>query len=289
VIISFSEGGIGNQLFKFAFIDSVRKGDEFVVLMGYDDLRNVFDVPRHISISMTSRFVRMAVNRFIRPAVNLMSDMRIISTVRIDTEDVLGGYARELDSTTKTQGLIKAISYHRSGFFQCERFVPSNFWEVVSIKKKFLLQANKILDELPHDSYRVFVQVRRGDYEGYKVYGKTTMVSVEYYERQMNWFRKNKVGSKFILLGDDADWMQSKFGIQEDVIIPNAAEAGIDMALMSICQAGILSASSFGWWGAYMMKKRDVVFAPRYWLGFSSQCYYHAKPIANFMIEVDAL
>jgi hypothetical protein len=42
------------------------------------------------------------------------------------------------------------------------------------------------------------------------------------------------------------------------------------MSIMSFCCAGILSASSFAWWGAFFAKTHDkdnsYFIAPNYWL-----------------------
>lgn len=35
------------------------------------------------------------------------------------------------------------------------------------------------------------------------------------------------------------------------------------------------------------MKDRDVVFAPKYWLGFNSGIEYHTTPLAGFMSGVE--
>ena len=36
------------------------------------------------------------------------------------------------------------------------------------------------------------------------------------------------------------------------------------------------------------MKNRDVVFAPKYWLGWKSKIDYHKESLANFMKRVEA-
>jgi hypothetical protein len=56
---------------------------------------------------------------------------------------------------------------------------------------------------------------------------------------------------------------------------------------MTLCNSAILSPSSFGWWGSYLMKDRDIVFAPKYWLGFESKVEYHKNSIASFMEEME--
>jgi hypothetical protein len=42
---------------------------------------------------------------------------------------------------------------------------------------------------------------------------------------------------------------------------------GIVFALMTLCEYGVCSNSSFSWWGAYLMKNKKIVIMPKYWYG----------------------
>jgi hypothetical protein len=55
-------------------------------------------------------------------------------------------------------------------------------------------------------------------------------------------------------------------------------------AIMTMCNRAILSPSSFGWWESYFMKGRDIVFAPKYWLGFNSQIDHQKKTLASLCV-----
>ncbi len=47
------------------------------------------------------------------------------------------------------------------------------------------------------------------------------------------------------------------------------------MAIMSLCNHAILSASSFSWWGAALMSTpQKFVIGPQYWLGFKSNEWF---------------
>ena len=48
-----------------------------------------------------------------------------------------------------------------------------------------------------------------------------------------------------------------------------------DLAIMSLCEYGIVSNSSFSWWGAYLMKNRKEVIFPKYWYGWKQRVESH--------------
>jgi hypothetical protein len=72
---------------------------------------------------------------------------------------------------------------------------------------------------------------------------------------------------------------------KEKVVIEN--DYATDFAIITLCDAAILSPSSFSWWGSYMMKKRDIFFAPKHWLGWKSKIDVPNKPLAHYMEPID--
>jgi len=52
----------------------------------------------------------------------------------------------------------------------------------------------------------------------------------------------------------------------------------VDLALMKQCSMGILSASSFAWWGAWFSiqneKNYSIYIAPKYWGGHRTRHWY---------------
>ena len=101
-------------------------------------------------------------------------------------------------------------------------------------------------------------------------------------------FLKNKSDAYFIFLSDEPEFIEKEFEYLENKIISrNSYE--VDFAIMTLCNGAILSPSSFGWWGSYLMKNRDVVFAPKYWLGFESKMEFpcSSRNSPSYSIEID--
>ena len=75
-------------------------------------------------------------------------------------------------------------------------------------------------------------------------------------------------------MGDDTLYLRSVFKESKNLIISNNLPE-TDLSIMSLCSYGILSASSFAWWGAFYAKiynkKRNYFIAPKYWIGHRSK------------------
>jgi len=58
---------------------------------------------------------------------------------------------------------------------------------------------------------------------------------------------------------------------------------------MTLCEYGIMSNSSFSYWGGYLMKNRKEVLFPKYWLGFKEKRYspIGIKPTWAKEVEID--
>jgi len=92
---------------------------------------------------------------------------------------------------------------------------------------------------------------------------------------------KNRVKKPiFVIVGDDTFYFRDAFKESKNLIISNNLPE-TDLSIMSLCSYGILSASSFAWWGAFYAKnhnKKDNYFiAPKYWGGHRSKKWISKK------------
>ena len=123
-----------------------------------------------------------------------------------------------------------------------------------------------------------FVHVRRGDYLTHSVGRKPTglgwvdggtpvALPAAWYRERMEELRDALPGVRFVLVGDDPTWADRELA-GPDTVTSNL-DAGTDLALLARCDAGILSASSFAWWGAWFAQRQSdgPFLAPLHWLG----------------------
>jgi hypothetical protein len=145
----------------------------------------------------------------------------------------------------------------------------------IEIKKNYLDSANKIFEKIGNGFNKVFVHIRRGDYLFEEYLGEIGIdLPKSYYFKAMNLIRKYIEAPFFIFLSDDPSFVECCFQKEKNKYISRNNMA-VDLALMSLCEYGIVSNSSFSWWGAYLMKNKKKVIFPKYWYGWKQKIESH--------------
>jgi len=293
MIIFVQSGRLGNQIFQYAFLKTIQRSNEKLLLFGFDEMFRLFDIKDstiiRIPVNVKNTLLRKILFRItfgdIYPLLNKVAEWGLISRIKVKHERVDENFLRETTESEKKGGFIESLTFVLHGYFQSEKFFNSCVIENLRIKDKYLRMAEDFLRNVV-DKYRVFVHIRRGDYKKVRYYGKEPLLPWSYYKKLVKWFLDNKENCYFIFLSDEPETIEQEFSYLENKIISrNSWE--VDFAIMTLCHGAILSASSFGWWGSYLMKERDVVFVPKYYLGWKKKIYRHKEPIAHFMTEVE--
>lgn len=128
-----------------------------------------------------------------------------------------------------------------------------------------------------------FVHVCRGDYLNHAVGrrldrngreilgwvqdGPPVALPAAWYRERMDEVRDAMPGVQFIIAGDDLAWAGAELAAPDTVL--SELTASEDLALLARCDAGVLSASSFAWWGARFARQHSdgPFLAPLHWLG----------------------
>ena len=282
-----AEGKIGNQIFQYVFLKTIQNQNEKIVVSGFEELKEVFEINDFININKHSRWLRFLLFRICRPVLYFLSDIRVISSITIIHENILNNYSRESTNFDTIQGIVKRITFVKHGYFQSEIYFDKSLSNNLKFKKIFLINAAELLNSIPNNYHKIFVHIRRNDYKNFTVCGQSTLLPMSYYKDQIEWFMQNRENCFFILLGDDTKLLLEEFRYIEDKMVSSNNHYGTDLAIMTQCNSAILSPSSFSWWGSYMMRERDTVFAPKFWLGFRSKIEYQAQGVPSYSKEVE--
>ena len=285
--IFLADGRLGNQIFQYVFLKTVQDNNENIIVSGFEDLREVFEINDIINLNKKNRLVRILLFKICKPILNLLTNKKVISSIVIKQETVLNCYKRESTTFDSIQGILKRITFIKLGFFQSEIFFDEKSAKSLKFKEMYLIKAKEILSGIPKSCHKIFVHIRSNDYKDHIVCGNSTLLPMNYYKDQIKWFIQNKKDCFFIFLGDETKSLSQEFQFIENKMISKNQHFGTDLVLMTQCCSAILSASSFSWWGSYMMKERDTVFAPKFWLGFRSKIEYQAQGVPSYSKEVE--
>ena len=243
-------GGLGNQLFQFAYM--LYLGKKANVEVDY----NISLYKKH---SIHSGF-----------QANLIFDFSSFSE---NVQDFNFFYS--LDKRVEKL-LHKSIFFNKEGGNENSKPLLG-FWQNISIYKEVknelmehLLNLNDYcLDsELKKEiikSNSVFIHIRRGDYCNNSMYCDLSQTS--YYSAAIKKIYELVKNPRFYVFSDDLNWAKQYLKKYKDFCyVKYEKQSAIgDLSLMLLCKNAIIANSSFSWWGASLDSKNIVIHPKKYY------------------------
>jgi hypothetical protein len=274
MILFFAPGGrLGNLLFQVTFLESIRRPQERIFTINLFRVHRMFPGLRRYYNTDFRPFTRL-VDKVLHPLFCLL----FVKT-------------RVFSSITERD----AVQTVRKGLLSW-RYISGNFQFPYSGKSPFvfrsdpLQKARRVLAEA-EERVPIFVHIRRGDYEQFVVGGGIRpLLPGSFYQKALDWLQSRVPEAHVFLLGDSPDWARELFGhLPHKTVSPLGPLE--DLALMSQCHGGVISNSTFAWWGAALCTRQVPVVAPRYWLGWPAYRWWPASIESPWLtyLDVDAL
>lgn len=251
MIVFFAPGGrLGNLLFQIAAIKSIRKSRERVFCTS---LRSAKSLLRGLEGFHNSNrpWVLSVTRRVLDPLLGFALRLGLI-----------GAYLEADGAISRRRGLLP-ITLIR-GYFQDARRAAQ--WPWTTPRRPFYAGPRSALAQA-EGRHPIFLHIRRTDYALIDLGGgRTPMLPYSYYDDALKRFGPLESVHVFVV-GDDQEWSREHFSW-----LPHKTFSGFgpaeDLALMSLCQGGIVSNSSFAWWGARVSAQTLPVIAPLHWMGW---------------------
>lgn len=163
-----------------------------------------------------------------------------------------------------------------SGYWQTEKYFTGIEKEIRDcFKFRFLPDADnaKMLKDIT-GSNSVSIHIRRGDYvtdaHTNTVHG---VCGLDYYKRAVEYISKQVEKPVFFIFSDDVQWVKENLRLEsEHYFLDHNQEKGEeDMRLMMNCKHNIIANSSFSWWAAWLNKnEKKIIIAPEKWFNDST-------------------
>lgn len=256
------QGGLGNQLFEYAFAYATAKRLRTLLLL---DNSCSFVVPKYFNV--TSRCVLINKIPYIRRLYR-----EKVARLKLSAYKDWSDCWRDIS----TEEMVENNCYY-NGFFQSKAFFSNNERKIrrlYTIRKKYKAAFEKKYGSLYADNKVIAMHVRRTDYlthgRGKNLGADDLSLPVEYYFNALQRIERNEQ-YKIVVVGDDIEWMKLQFSDIPNVIVAHN-EMIVDFQLLMNADVIVCSNGTFAWWAAYLNSKRDKqVFVPKYFLG------YHVK------------
>ena len=256
IVVKLS-GGLGNQLFQYAFgrmLSFKHQARLFFDTTFYDEF-NGNATPREYALG------NFCIQGEICP-------QKILDEL-IEKKYIYQEKHYNFDPEAIKQG--DNILY--KGYWQSEKY----FSEVRNILKRELLLKNKSSlfrkweNEINSEN-SLGIHIRRGDFVNVESTNKFHgVLSMDYYKKALDMLMKIRDKYEVFVFTDDVEWAKNNlFLINKNISCKFVSGNGLkdfeEMMLMSVCKYNIIANSSFSWWGAWLGDEKKIVIAPDKWV-----------------------
>ena len=268
-------GGLGNQLYEYAFCAFLKKftddvyvdGTEFKTFQCHDGLEvdKIFD----IDLPYASRKRIMELSNYIPIPVSGKIGIGLFELegirerwwckkhrkkTHVKEKDLL---AHDMDYVTDFLNRNKQEDLYFDGYWSDVRILERLDDGWINFRKGFVSQYSKYMEDIDFDM-ACSVHVRKGDIDGTSI----DVCGKEYYKKAVEHINSIRSDVEFIVFSDELD--KARNIITEDLapnirFIDTTAEktAGVDIYLMSLCRDNIIVNSSYSYWGSRLNNHRD--------------------------------
>ncbi|MDD4412687.1 MAG: alpha-1,2-fucosyltransferase [Patescibacteria group bacterium] len=260
-IVKF-QGGLGNQMFQYAFgkAKSLKFKKKLVLDTGYYQNQGT-DTPRKYALAC---FVIKSylLNNFVSQLINNNFFSKVFKRLPF--------YYKEKNANKFDNEIEKTKFGYFDGYWQTEKYfldtkdaIIKDF-QLKQESEKFIEWKNGI------NKNSASIHIRRGDYVNHAPTIKVlNLCGVGYYQAAIDYIINCNSDIIFYLFSDDSAWAVDNLDFRSKEVIVVSGKDLVDyeeLILMSKCKHHIIANSSFSWWGAWLGEKDDsIIIAPQNW------------------------
>lgn len=266
-------GGLGNQMFQYAFGLSLQEQGYKVVYivrnkkrMGHYgfELDKVFCIEKIFSFSSKIySFLYLVLKHLPKSLINTIESTLGISLI-INNENFRYFPFSEIDNGNNSVFLC--------GTWQSELYFQNVIGKVLTsfrFRDNNITKYNIDLASIIKNCGSVALHVRKGDYLSKKyINGFNEICTTEYYQRAVNYIENIVTNPVYFIFSDDIAWAKDNLNLGKCFFIDKnqGKNSWQDMYLMRCCKHNIIANSTFSWWGAYLNPNPEkIVIAPAKW------------------------
>lgn len=280
-------GGLGNQMFQYAFGEALKRIEHFDVKY---DISYFSDIPEGDT-------PRMSYDQLLNQSQDIATEEEIQLLLKKDK--ALRNRIKKILHCYKSNVLTEADEIvdesYLNGYWQQESY----FKGIESVIRKkydfsqYVLseKAVNVLSMIQNAKYSASIHVRGGDYlsdTNSSIFGG--VCSEAYYKKACDYVLKQNPNVTFFMFSNDTAWAKEILHIPEENVVVvsdllGQEEEWVELYLMSCCRSNIIANSSYSWWAAWLNTNEDkTVLSPSRWKNSDGE----SKIICKDWIRIDA-
>lgn len=262
MIIVKLKGGLGNQLFQYAFGRLISTSRNEELKLDKDILGAKGDTYRYYGLDKFNIQASVAEKKEV---IAVKYPLGVFSKVL----RFIKGKILRVFYVGYEPKLLKSKAKYFDGYFQSHKYLePIRETLLTEITPKESID-NKYKDLILNieNNNSVSIHIRRGDYISDKNNKDYQTFGLEYYKNAIGLIKKKVNNPKFFIFSDDIDWVKDNFKNEEFVFVSNSNTKDYEeLILMSKCKHNIIANSSFSFWGAWLNQNSEkIVISPKKW------------------------
>lgn len=274
-------GGLGNQLFQYAFGYAVAKNnnDELALDLSFYEHQPSNVGQRDIDLNKMKIVPYQEYNPGI--ILTILNNKYIGAFTRNLPHVELKISSNMVYFKEPNHRYVEKLPIHRNtyynGYWQSSRYFMQYTDDIRNMyvsSAGYSKEVNKTALLLQKNS-SVAVHIRKGDFGRGTIRKVGHPMDACYYKNAIAYAREHLNSSIFYIFSDNPEWAKQILGRSNDFVYVTdlcKTDTLADLWLMSKCKNGIMSASTFSWWGNWLREEQGLVIVPNG--EYYNNCFY---------------
>lgn len=273
-------GGLGNQMFQYAFGRSIavrNKVELKLDILGMQSYQYHLYTMDHLNIKKNYA-TQNEVGSFTKYRPRKGKVGLFLNPLFADTKKYVQEPTHYMFEPAMLE--VKPPCY-LDGYWQTEEYfkdIADDIHREFTLREPLSEYSQAIAGRISKAHNAVSLHIRRGDMAKHPYFSKTHGICPpEYYEAALKVIREKVPEPTFFIFSDDIEWARQNIntGFPTEFIGQGPDKNYEDLELMRLCRHHILSNSTFGWWGSWLSEHSmtGITVAPIRWTnkGFNTK------------------
>ena len=253
--ILYFGGGLGNQIFEYAFYLYIK--DRFP----NENIYGVYNKKR------LSEHYGLEIHKWFD--VNLPSSPWFVNAITAIGYFVKKVFKNDSFMDLDSRNFLNERALILNAYKYNKKYIPTHNWINFCIEEESLSTENREILHKIRASNSIFIHIRRGDFLSEKnkaLYAN--ICTLNYYKKALQHIQEMRLNATYYIFSDDMGWTKRNLPLDNAFYIDwNINEnSPLDLYLMSNCKGAIMANSTFSYWGALLGIKKNIVIYPRKWI-----------------------